>query len=32
MNRPESVETFYVSWKWRKCRKAFAESKGNLCE
>ena len=32
MNRPESVETFYVSWKWRKCRKAFAASKGNLCE
>ena len=26
------VEAFYASWTWRKCRKAFAESKGNLCE
>ena len=32
MNRSAEVEAFYVSWKWRKCRKAFAESKGNLCE
>ena len=32
MNRPTEVEAFYVSWKWRKCRKAFAASKGNLCE
>jgi 5-methylcytosine-specific restriction endonuclease McrA len=28
----ESIEAFYVSWTWRRCRKAFAESKGNLCE
>ena len=26
------IEDFYVSWTWRRCRKAFAESKGNLCE
>ena len=32
MNRAQTVESFYVSWIWRKCRKAFAESKGNLCE
>ena len=32
MNRPASVEAFYVSWRWRKCRKEFAASKGNLCE
>ena len=32
MNRSKKVEAFYTSWKWRKCRKAFAESKGNLCE
>ena len=32
MNRAPAVESFYVSWIWRKCRKAFAESKGNLCE
>jgi len=32
MNRPTEVEAFYVSWRWRKCRKAFAASKGNLCE
>ena len=32
LNRDPAVESFYVSWKWRKCRKAFAESKGNLCE
>ena len=32
MNRSEAVEAFYVSWKWRKCKKAFAKSKGNLCE
>lgn len=31
MSRQE-VESFYVSWTWRRCRKAFAESKGNLCE
>ena len=32
MNRSPEIETFYTSWIWRKCRKAFAESKGNLCE
>ena len=32
MNRDPAIEAFYVSWTWRKCRKAFAESKGNLCE
>ena len=32
MNRAPEVETFYTTWTWRKCRKAFAESKGNLCE
>ena len=32
MNRSEAVEAFYVSWTWRRCRKAFAESKGKLCE
>lgn len=28
----QGVESFYVSWAWRRCRKSFAESKGNLCE
>ena len=32
MNRSRDVEAFYTSWTWRKCRKAFAESKRNLCE
>ena len=32
MNRSHDVEAFYTSWTWRKCRKAFAESKRNLCE
>jgi len=32
MNRSPRVEAFYVSWKWRKCREAFAKSKGNMCE
>ena len=32
MNRSEEVEKFYTSWTWRKCRKAFAEARGNLCE
>lgn len=32
MNRSEAIEQFYTSWKWRKCKKAFAKSKGNLCE
>ena len=32
MNRTPAVEAFYRSWIWRRCRKAFAESKGNLCE
>ena len=30
--RSPAVESFYVSWIWRKCRKTFADSKGNLCE
>lgn len=32
MNSSAEVEKFYTSRVWRKCRKAFAESKGNLCE
>ena len=32
MTKAPIIESFYVSWQWRKCRKAFAESKGNLCE
>ena len=32
MNKIPDVEKFYTSWAWRKCRKAFATSKGNLCE
>ena len=32
MIRSEAVERFYTTRKWRNCRKAFAESKGNLCE
>ena len=32
MSRSEAVERFYTTWAWRRCRKAFAESKGNLCE
>ena len=32
MNKSQAIEAFYTSWKWRKCRKAFANSKGNLCE
>lgn len=32
MNKSAEVEAFYVSWTWRRCRKAFADSKGNLCE
>ena len=32
MNRSETVEAFYTSWRWRNCRKAYAKSKGNLCE
>ena len=32
LNRSHEIEAFYVTWTWRKCRKAFAESKGNLCE
>ena len=32
MNRAQEVERFYTSRVWRKCRKAFAKSKGNLCE
>ena len=30
--RSQEVEKFYTTWTWRRCRKAFAESKGNLCE
>ena len=32
MNRSPVIESFYTSWIWRKCRKAYAEHKGNLCE
>ena len=32
MNRSKEVEAFYTTWMWRRCRKAYAESKGNLCE
>ena len=32
LNKAPEIESFYTSWIWRKCRKAFAESKGNLCE
>ena len=32
VNKSQEVENFYTTWTWRKCRKAFAESKGNLCE
>lgn len=32
LNRSSEVEAFYTSWKWRKCRKAFYEFKGGLCE
>jgi len=32
LNKSPEIEAFYTSWIWRKCRKAFAESKGNLCE
>ena len=32
MSRSASVEAFYVSWTWRKCRQKFAEKRGHLCE
>ena len=32
MNKDPEVGKFYTSWTWRKCRTAFAKSKGNLCE
>ena len=32
VTRSPAVESFYTSWIWRKCRKTFADSKGNLCE
>jgi len=32
LNRSQDVEAFYISWTWRKCKKAFKESKMNLCE
>ena len=28
----QEVEKFYTTWTWRRCRKAYADSKGNLCE
>ena len=28
----EYAETFYKSKAWQKCRKAYAKSKGELCE
>ncbi|MBO7711466.1 MAG: HNH endonuclease [Lachnospiraceae bacterium] len=31
-DRDQAVEPFYVSWRWRRCRSAYANSKGNLCE
>ena len=32
MNKSALVEAFYVTWKWRKRRKQFAESRHYLCE
>lgn len=32
MNRSEAVEAFYTSRKYRKCKKEYAKSVGNLCE
>ena len=32
LNRSQEVEKFYTTWTWRKCRRAYAEAKGNLCE
>ena len=32
MIKSDVIEKFYTSWRWRKCREAFANSKGNLCE
>ena len=32
MNKEAAVEQFYTTWKWRRCREAYAKSKGNLCE
>ena len=32
MNRNPEIERFYANWRWRKCRSAYAKSKGNLCE
>ena len=28
----EFRKTFYASWPWVKCRRAYIESKGGLCE
>lgn len=28
----DAVETFYASWQWVKCRRAYTASKGGLCE
>ena len=32
MNRSAEVEKFYQSWEWRRRKKKYAESVGNLCE
>ena len=32
MNKSPEIEAFYVSYKWRKCRTAYAKSVGNMCE
>ena len=32
VHHDERIEAFYTTRAWRKCRKAFAKSKGNLCE
>ena len=28
----QEVEKFYTTWTWRRCRKAYADSVGNMCE
>ena len=32
MNRSPTVERFYTSRAWRKCRADFVKSKGRMCE
>lgn len=32
MNKDPEIDRFYTTWTWRRCRLAFANSKGNLCE